>query len=460
MAVILLAILLIGLLLIATESVNHINKAAVAMFVGVICWLLYIAQGAEFIINEHPFDFLSYVSAHDVTANSIKEFIAGHIFVKYVAQCAGIVLFLLATTSIVEVLHQNGCFDFMNEWLLTRRPRKLMWMLAALTFLLSANLDNLATVVLVLSIVHPLLQNDKLRRIYGTVVVLAANLGGAVTVIGDMTSLKLWTDGLVTPSVYFCVMVIPICVALIVTLVLLQHNLPRRVEFASTTLPYRGDDTVLNRSQRLLMLFVGIGGLWFIPTFHRITLMPPFVGALCVLAFLWFVNELCNRHLLASDQMVRRRLPMALQYANLQNLLYFIGIMLMFGALVETGLTDRLAAHLCSQGTNVYGLGVAATALSALLGNLPTLVAGCSVFGEANGESVFPALATDGALWPLLSYCTALGGTLLLTGSITGATLMRMEGVGFGWYFKHVTPKVLAGFITGFACLIAITELL
>lgn len=460
MAVIILAILLIGLLLIATESVNHINKAAVAMFVGVICWLLYIAHGAEFIINEHPFDFLSYISSHNVTANSVKEFIAGHVFVKYIAQCAGIVLFLLATTSIVEVLHQNGCFDFMNEWLLTRRPRKLMWMLAALTFLLSANLDNLATVVLVLSIVHPLLQNDKLRRIYGTVIVLAANLGGAVTAIGDLTSLKLWTDEHITPSVYFCIMVIPICVALIVTLALLQHNLPQRVEFASTTLPYRGDDTVLNRSQRLLMLFVGIGGLWFIPTFHRITLMPPFVGALCVLAFLWFVNELCNRHLLVSDQMVHRRLPMALQYANLQNLLYFIGIMFMFGALAETGLTDRLANNLCAHGANVYGLGLISTALSALLGNIPILVAGCSIFGETSGQTILSVLDTDGAFWPILSYSTALGGTLLLTGSVTGATLMRIEGVSFGWYFKHVTPKVLAGFFTGFACLIAIAELL
>jgi len=36
-------------------------------------------------------------------------------------------------------------------------------------------------------------------------------------------------------------------------------------------MPYRGDDTNLRVWQRFLMLVVGIGGLWFIPTFHNIT---------------------------------------------------------------------------------------------------------------------------------------------------------------------------------------------
>ena len=72
-------------------------------------------------------------------------------------------------------------------------------------------------------------------------------------------------------------------------LLLMMRSLPTRIEFAMDRLPYRGDDTVLSRSQRLLLLFVGIGGLWFVPSFHRITLLPPFVGALCVLALLWMV---------------------------------------------------------------------------------------------------------------------------------------------------------------------------
>lgn len=67
------------------------------------------------------------------------------------------------------------------------------------------------------------------------------------------------------------------------------------------------DDTRLNVWQRLLMLFVGIGGLWFIPTFHNITKLSPFLGALCVLGVLWIVNEIFNRKLMNMDAMADRR---------------------------------------------------------------------------------------------------------------------------------------------------------
>ena len=455
MAIILLAILLIGLLLIATEPLNHINKAAVAIFAGVCCWLLYIANGIQFVAAEHPIDFLNFLSTYGISANSVKAFIAQHIFVNYIAQCASIFLFLLATTCIVEVLSNNGCFDFIAEWLRTRNPQKLLWVLALITFVLSANLDNLATVVLLFTIVHPLLQSDYLRRIYCTVIIFAANLGGSISVIGDITSLKLWTDGLVSPTVYFLTLFLPISASLAVVLLLLQRNLPNRIQFATTKLPYRGDDTLLSRPQRLLMLFVGIGGLWFIPTFHRLTLMPPFVGALCVLALLWIVNEICNRQLLGSDQMVGRRLPMALQYANLQNVLFFVGLLLMFGALKETGLLLDLFNWLVQNISNLYVLNGAFTVIAAFLGNIPTLIAGVSIFNQSDAAVLPDVVRAESDFWPLLSYVTALGGSLLSTGTLAGILLMRMEGVSFGWYFRHITPKIFVGFFVGILVFVA-----
>ncbi len=458
MAVVLLAIMLVGLLLIATESVNHINKAAVAMFVGVTCWLIYIANGTDFIYAVHAKDFEAYTHSFTHTAIQVKEFISSQIFFKYIVQCANIVLFLLATTCIVEVLHNNGCFDFLAEWLKTLRPRKLLWMLSFFTFVVSANLDNLAAVVLMLSIIHPLLQSDKQRRIYGTVVILSANCGGAITVIGDITSLKLWNDGLVTPSIYFLTMVLPICAALVTMLLLLMRNLPSRVEFALNRLPYRGDDTQLSRSQRLLMFFVGVGGLWFIPSFHRITLLPPFVGALCVLALLWMVNELCNRQLLGSDKMVLRRLPMALQYANLQNLLYFVGLTLMYGAVAETGMMKYAYEWVTNQVESIYIIGVCTTFFSSLFGTVPTLLGSVELFHQIDSGTFAHLITTDGYIWPMLSYTTTMGGTLLLTGSIAGVLLMRMESISFSWYFKHIAPKVMAGFVVGFLLLVMIIQ--
>ena len=244
-----------------------------------------------------------------------------------------------------------------------------------------------------------------------------------------------------------------------VMLLLLHHNLPNRIELTFKP-AYRGDDTLLNRPQRLLMFFVGIGGLWFIPTFHRITLLPPFVGAFCVLALLWFVNELCNRQLLGSDQMIRKRLPLALQYANLQNLLYFVGLTLMFGALTETGLLRQFLSQILDITNNCYLFGLASTLLSSLFGNIPTLVASVSLFNQPDIQA-FPAeLSANGTFWPLLSYATAFGGSMLSTGTIAGMLLMRMEGVSFSWYFRHITPKVLVGFFAGFFTLLAINYIM
>ena len=75
------------------------------------------------------------------------------------------------------------------------------------------------------------------------------------------------------------------------------QTLPEHINIDSLRTVYRGDDSILSRWQRILMLFIGIGGLWFIPTFHNITKLPPFVGALCVLAVFWVVNEFCNSSL-------------------------------------------------------------------------------------------------------------------------------------------------------------------
>ena len=61
MAAVVLAIMLIGLVLIATEAFNRINKAAVAMFVGASCWMLYIAYGTDFVLQEHQADYLAFL---------------------------------------------------------------------------------------------------------------------------------------------------------------------------------------------------------------------------------------------------------------------------------------------------------------------------------------------------------------------------------------------------------------
>lgn len=446
-------ILVIGLVLIATENFNRMNKAAVAMFMGGVCWLLYIAYGASFVLSEHQIDFLSYLITHPADAISVKEFIASNIFLKYLVSAAEVVLFLLGTTTIVEVLNNNGCFDFIQEWLRTRSAKRFLWVLAGITFILSANLDNLITVCLMLTVLRTIVAGERERLIYGSVIVLAANCGGAFTVIGDVTTLSLWTNGLVTPTAFSGSLVLPCAVALVTMLLLVQRMLPERISLMQSRPIYRGDDTILTRWQRMLMLFVGIGGLWFIPTFHRLTHLPPFVGALCVLSLLWIVNELCNHMLLGSEQMTAKRQPMALQYTNIQNMLYFIGLTLALGAVTEAGVFKNcflwLTEHL---NDDLYIIASIMGLVSGAVNSVTAVLANISIFTQDLVQAhpdYEMAFAQNGTFWPLLSFSSAMGGSMLTIGTMAGFVLMRMERVTLEWYVRNVTGKVFVGWIVG-----------
>ena len=254
------------------------------MFLGVIVWTLYMVAGKQYVEMMYAEEYADFLGGNASNVTSLKNFIANYIFIGHVADICQIVLYLLATMSIVDLLNTNGCFDFISEWITTRNSKRLLWMVAFITYVLSANLDNLTTALMMFAIVRQLLPGSRFRMYYGAVIVIAANAGGCLTVIGDVSTLMLWVKGAVTPSSFSGAMFLPSIVAVAIPTYLISRKLPEQMDINTPRIRYRGDDTTLTRWQRILMLFVGIGGLWFIPTFHNLTKLPPFVGALCVLA--------------------------------------------------------------------------------------------------------------------------------------------------------------------------------
>ena len=284
MTLVIVSILIIGYILISMGHATKMNRAAIAMFMGTVGWVLYICYGTDFVMSEHAADYSVFLSENSVTGDTVKQYISRNLFLKYVGGGAEIVLFLLATMTIVEILNNNGCFDFISQWIKTRNSIQMLWIMSIITFAISANLDNLTTTTMMLVIMHKLLPNRRQRMIYGSAIVIAANCGGALTVIGDPNGLVLWNNGAVTASNFSASLAIPCIIAFVVPMLWLGKLLPEHIDLQSFTMPYRGDDTNLNQWQRLLMLFIGIGGLWFIPTFHNITKLSPCLGALCVLS--------------------------------------------------------------------------------------------------------------------------------------------------------------------------------
>ena len=448
MTLIIVAMLILAYVLIATGHLTGVNKAAIAMFLGTVGWVVYVCWGADFVMSRHPDDYRAWLDGITATSETVKYYIYGHVFLNYVGKAAAIVMFLLATMSIVELLNNNGCFDFIKEWIRTRNSKRLLWTITLATFILSANLDNLTTTMTMLVIMHQILQNSRQRMYVGSAIVLAANCGGCFTVIGDPIGLILWGDGAVSASRFSAYLAIPALLAWIVPTILINRELPDRLDTAWSSSPYRGDDSRMNRWQRVVMLIVGIGGLWFIPTFHNITKLAPFLGALCVLSVLWVVNEAFNRKLIDYGQMSQQRIPMSLQYGALQQLLFVMGIMLGMGVITETGVWSDVADWFDTYIHDVWLMGVGAGLLSAVVDSFTIAISNISLYQVGRGD-----VAINGAYWSIIAYSTAVGGCLISVGSISGLALMKMERVRLGWYIKHLTPKVLLGWIVGYVVL-------
>ncbi|WP_417126374.1 SLC13 family permease [Prevotella pectinovora] len=459
MTLVIVSILIIGYVLISTGWMTNVNRAAVAVFMGTVGWVLYICYGTDFVLAQHPREYSDFLMGVAPNPENVKHFISQNIFLDYVGRGAEIALFLLATMSIVEILNNNGCFDFLTELLYTRSSKKMLWLISIVTFVISANLDNLTTTTMMLVIIHKILANRRQRMLYGSAVIIAANCGGALTVIGDPTGLVLWNIGAVDASDFSMYLALPCLVSMALPVWWLGRQLPERVETQGFAIPYRGDDTNLNRWQRMLMLFLGIGGLWFIPTFHNITKLSPFLGALCVLSMLWVVNEIFNRRLMDVDKMIQRRIPRVLQYGVIQMVLFVLGIMFAVGVVVETGAVSTLAQWIDDNVHNVWILGIVSGFFGSVLDTFATSmsfvslhpvvdVANLGLWADSDYVGDF---VRNGVYWKIIAYCSAMGGNMLLIGSVSGLALMKMERIRLGWYLRNVGWICFVAWLIGLA---------
>lgn len=457
MTFLIVGILLLGYILIATEHITNINKSAIAMFLGVIAWTLYMIGGWQYVDNMYAHEYAAFLAGDNPTITSLKRFIANYVFMGHMADICQIVLYLLATMSIVEILNANGCFDFIREWITTRNSKRMLWTVAIITYLLSANLDNLTTALMMFAIIRQVLPDSKWRWYYGAVIVIAANAGGCLTVIGDVSTLMLWVKGAITPSSFSGAMAVPSLIAMIIPTWLIARKLPETMRINTPRILFRGNDSPLTRWQRLLMLIIGIGGLWFIPTFHKVTKLPPFVGALCVLALFGVVNELCNSKLIRTDQPILHRTPRFMQNESIQTILFFIGVSMAIAAIQETGALYSAAVWCDENIHNTYIVSLFLGVCSAFLDNVALVLTSISMYDVVDAVDVIPGVtpayiqsfSLNGTYWQLVAYSGSIGGCLLSIGSTAGYALMKSENVSIWWYLRHITLKVLVGWLAG-----------
>ena len=108
---IIITMLVFSYLLIATGHLTGVNKSAIAVFLATIGWVLYVCWGSGFVAELHPNAYAEYLAQHPGQSEPVKYFIYENVFLKYVGQAAAIVLFMLATMSIIEILNNNDVFN-------------------------------------------------------------------------------------------------------------------------------------------------------------------------------------------------------------------------------------------------------------------------------------------------------------------------------------------------------------
>ena len=425
----------IGYLFIAIESVTKINKAAIALLMFVVCWTIFMIDPASLVPALASVD-------HSQMANAVSKIIEEHL-----GETGTTLFFLMGAMTIVELVDQNGGFNFVKDTLKTKSKRSLLWRIAIMTFILSAILDNLTTSIVMIMILRKLVKEHKDRVIYASLVIIAANSGGAFSPIGDVTTIMLWNKGVITAAGVITEVLIPSIVSMVIPAYVLSLSLKGELVVPEAKKAANADEDYLTASQRKLIFFLGVGGLIFVPIFKTITHLPPFVGILLVLGILWTVTESMYRHLEHDDSDgMQKRVSRMLTRIDMSTILFFLGILMAVGALQTIGALAQLGEGLnvWFDGNHYLVTGIIGV-LSSIVDNVP-LVAGC--MGMYPVQAVGD-MAVDGIFWQLLAYCAGVGGSMLIIGSAAGVVVMGLEKITFGWYMKHISWVAFLGYIAG-----------
>ena len=435
-------VFVLGYALIAMESLTKVNKAAVALLMFVFCWTLYMFDPAPFVQLMHP-DF-------EGTGDKVVSFVNA-LITEHLGDTATTLFFLMGAMTIVEIVDQNGGFNWVKNVMQSKTKRSLLWKIAFMTFFLSAILDNLTTSIVMVMILRKLVQDKHDRMIYASLVIIAANSGGAFSPIGDVTTIMLWNAGMITAGGVLSEIFIPSLVSMLIPAFLLQMLLKGNIQYDDMSSDMSGDREVLefNGFQRKIVFAIGVGGLCSVPLFHFFTDLPPFAGILLVLGILWTVTEVFyrNLHKKRGDEIqFSKRVSSLLSRIDMSTILFFLGILMAVACLEEVGVLKELGRGLNTTfNGNHYAVTGIIGVLSAIVDNVP-LVAGSMGMYPIGIE---PDMAVDGIFWQLLAYCAGVGGSMLIVGSAAGVVVMGLEKITFGWYMKRITWIAFLGYIAG-----------
>lgn len=461
MITIMILIFILGYLGIALEHRLGINKAAIALVLGMLLWTLYIFSGASVIAGADPVSFRNFLFANpDIAKQSLfqqtRHYVSDLEMIDHLGDVTEILFYLLGAMTIVELIDLHGGFEGITSRIRTKSKKKLLWLVALITFGMSAVLDNMTSAIVMMMLLQKLLGNQRERWIFGSIVVIAANTGGAWTPIGDVTTIMLWIHDNITSGSIIRHLFLPSVTATLIPVWLVSFSLKGKLTNNSTA-PVSETAATVSHRERNRILILGILCLLAVPVFKSLTSLPPFAGIMLTLGLLWaYIDLMYDRKRQLSPER-QFRIPYVLSKIDLATILFFLGILMAVAALEAIGVLHSLSVFLDAKIHNAYWVSIIIGFLSSIIDNVPLTAAAIGMYpiqtvasAAASAEPAYMAnFVQDGTFWDLIAYCAGTGGSLLIIGSAAGVVVMGLEKINFIWYAKHISWIATTGFLAG-----------
>lgn len=468
MLTLIIAIFIIGYLMIALEHPLKINKAASALLTGTILWVLYIMNAPDFESLVSSDGFKSFVQDPHAAGLSLLEqcqqYIVEHQILISIGEICQTLIFLIGAMIIVELVDVHGGFEFITNRITTRKARSLLIMISVLTFFMSSVLDNLTTSIVMIMLIRKIIADQKTRWLFGSMIIIAANSGGAWSPIGDVTTIMLWIKGNISTSETIPHLILPSLVSMFVPLFLMARQLKGSVESPVQEGRMENNSTsctdeffILAHRERLYIFILGILCLLFVPVFKMVTHLPPFMGVMIGVSILWFFTEFIYGKKEDLEEDRKLRVSKVVHRIDGATLLFFLGILLAVEVLRYTGILGAFASWLDDSVGNVFIVNMVIGTLSAVVDNVPLVAGAIGMYPVMTEEAVAASadpiywmnFVQDGIFWQFLAYCAGVGGSMLIIGSAAGVVVMGLEQISFGWYLKRISGLALLGYLAG-----------
>lgn len=408
----LIGIFLIGFLAITFEDKLEVNKSWIALFMGTLMWVI-VAIGRD----EH---LLELSIMHE----------SSEIF--------QLIIFLMGAMTIVEMMGHFRFFTWVESKLLALNvtDKQLFWLLGLLAFVGSSLLDNLTTTLVMIQIGKHLYHKKENFTLYVINIVIAANAGGALSPVGDITTIMLWLAGKFTAWQIVLYGLLPSLVAWLIP----QYLLTRKVEDEIRENKLIDEELPLQWGIIYIGLFT-FGFAVLVNLFH----LPPFIGIMMGLAAAAIVID----YRLKKGTLKKRagHIVNIIKTIDMATLNFFIGILLAVGALGHHGLLNLAANYIFGEdpASNLNMVIIGHTSLGLL----------SSIFDNVPLTAAVIKMLPDGipyGYWVLLAITAGTGGSILAIGSAAGVAAMgQVKELTFYTYLRKGTIPALLGYVAAVA---------